>query len=182
MTESELIEACRRNDRTAQKLLFEQYAPFMLGLCRRYVGVHEDAEDVMLRGFFKVFDKIDYYKGEGSFEGWIRRIMVNESLMFLRLKQQLRYSEDVQEYHLSDEEPGVVDKLSAEEIIALIDEMPPGYKTVFNLFMIEGYKHREIAEELGISINTSKSQLILAKQRMMKLVQKHLGIEKFEKE
>ncbi len=177
MSEKELIQACKANDRKGQKALYELYAPVMLALCRRYVGVLEDAEDVMVEGFFKVFTKIDSYKGEGSFEGWIKRIMVNESLMFLRKNNPLRFSEEITDRMRGVEFPGIDSRLTAGQIIALLDELPPGYRTVFNLFVIEGYKHREIAEELGISINTSKSQLILARARMAELVQKRLGIQ-----
>ena len=176
MSEKELIQACRANNRKAQKALYDRYAPVMLAICRRYVGVLEDAEDVMVEGFFKVFSKIDSYKGVGSFEGWIKRIMVNESLMFLRKNNPLKFSEELNDRIPGEEIPGIESRMTAEQIIALLDELPPGYRTVFNLFVIEGYKHREIAAELGISINTSKSQLILAKARMAELVQKRLNI------
>lgn len=182
MTENEIIEKCRRNDGVAQKLLYERYAPFMLGLCRRYIKKTEDAEDVMIQGFYKVFSKISFFKGDGSFEGWIRRIMINESLMYLRQNQHFQHMEEITPLNTEPEEPDIVDDISAEEIISLIHELPPGYRTVFNLYVIEGYKHREIAEELGISINTSKSQLILAKQRMVELVQSKLGIKAFIKD
>ncbi len=177
MSDEELIQACKANDRKGQKAVYERYAPVMLALCRRYVGVLEDAEDVMVEGFFKVFSKIKSFKGEGSFEGWIKRIMVNEALMFLRKKDPLKFSEEVDDNRRGVEWPEIESRLTAEQIIALLDELPPGYRTVFNLFVIEGYKHREIAEELGVSINTSKSQLILAKARMAELVQERLGIQ-----
>ena len=177
MTEEQIINACKRQDRRAQKLLFERYSPTMLGVCRRYVKRFEDAEDVMLDGFFKVFTKIDMYSGNGSFEGWIRRIMVNESLMHLRKVDHFRFSEEINPNLDVREEPTIVNKLAAEEILQLLDELPPGYRTVFNLYVVEGYKHREIAEELNISINTSKSQLILAKRRMEELLRKRYGIE-----
>lgn len=175
MTEEDLINACKRQDRRAQKLLYEQFSPLMLGVCRRYVKDPMEAEDVMVEGFFKVLTKIDTYSGDGSFEGWIRRIMVNESLMHLRKNNHFQYAEEISPNLSYQEEPTVLDKLAASEILSLLDELPPGYRTVFNLYVVEGYKHREIAEELNISINTSKSQLILAKQRMEELVKKRLG-------
>lgn len=147
----------------------------MLGVCRRYVKVSEDAEDVMVAAFYKVLSKIDHFKGNGSFEGWIRRIMINESLMHLRKNQPFKYTEEINPNLDSVEEPTIVEELSVRAILELLDELPPGYRTVFNLYVVEGYKHREIAEELGISINTSKSQLILAKNRMAELVKKRLG-------
>jgi RNA polymerase sigma-70 factor (ECF subfamily) len=176
MTEKDLIAACTRRDRKAQKLLYERYAPTMLGVCRRYVKDPMEAEDVLVEGFFKVLTKIDLYSGEGSFEGWIRRIMINEALMHLRKNNPFQYAEEINPNLDYQEDPTIVDELAAEEILALLDEMPPGYRTVFNLFVVEGYKHREIADELGISINTSKSQLILAKQRMEELLRKRLGV------
>ncbi len=176
MTEKDLIAACARRDRKAQKLLYERYAPTMLGVCRRYVKDPMEAEDVLVEGFFKVLTKIEMYSGDGSFEGWIRRIMINEALMHLRKNNPFHYTEEINPNLDYQEEPTIVEELSAQEILALLDEMPPGYRTVFNLFVVEGYKHREIADELGISINTSKSQLILAKQRMEELVRKRLGV------
>ena len=149
----------------------------MLGVCRRYVKRFEDAEDVMLDGFYKVFSKIDMYSGNGSFEGWVRRIMVNESLMHLRKVDHFRFSEEINPNLDFKEEPSIVDEIAAAEILELLDELPPGYRTVFNLYVVEGYKHREIAEELGISINTSKSQLILAKRRMQELLHQRYGIK-----
>lgn len=177
MNEKQLIAACRSQERPAQKLLFERFSPTMLGVCRRYVKRLEEAEDVMLNGFFKVFTKIDMYSGEGSFEGWIRRIMVNEALMHLRKVDHFRFAEEINPNLNVSENPTVVDRLAAEEIIGLMDELPPGYRAVFNLYVIEGYKHREIAEELGISINTSKSQLILAKRKMETLLREKLGVK-----
>jgi RNA polymerase sigma factor (sigma-70 family) len=175
VTEKDLIAACKRQDRKAQKLLYDRHAPVMLGVCRRYIHDPNDAEDVMVEGFFKVLTKLDTYSGEGSFEGWVRRIMVNESLMYLRKSNPFKYAEEINPNLDLAESPTVIDQMESEEILGLLDELPPGYRTVFNLFVVEGYKHREIAEELGISINTSKSQLLLAKNRMEELVKKRLG-------
>ncbi|MEK7254766.1 MAG: RNA polymerase sigma factor [Bacteroidota bacterium] len=175
VTENELIAACKRQDRRAQKLLFERFSPLMLGVCRRYLKSEEEAEDVLLEGFYKVFSKLGTFNGDGSFEGWIRRIMINEALMHLRKKQHFRHLEEINPNLDLPEMPTVVEELSAREILSLLDELPPGYRTVFNLYAVEGYKHREIAKELGISINTSKSQLLLAKQRLEKLIEKRFG-------
>lgn len=175
MNEKDLIAACKRQDRRAQKLLYERHAPVMLGVCRRYIHDIAEAEEVMVEGFFKVLTKLDMFNFEGSFEGWIRRIMINECLMHLRKANPFRYAEEINPNIDLGEEPTVVDKMESAEILNLLDELPPGYRTVFNLYVVEGYKHREIADELGISINTSKSQLILAKNRMEELVKKRLG-------
>ena len=174
VTEAELIEACKRQERKAQKLLFERYSPKMFGVCKRYVKRYEDAEDVLIEGLYKVLSKINSYSGNGSFEGWIRRIIVNECLMFLRKKHNFRLTVEISNIEIKTEVT-IVDELAAQDIINLLDKLPTGYRTIFNMYVLEGYKHREIAEELGISINTSKSQLILAKKRMRALV-KERGI------
>lgn len=180
MTEQDLVNACLRNDRKAQRQLYDLYSPVMLALCRRYVGTLEDAEDVMVEGFLKVFNKLDTFSGQGSFEGWIRRIMINECLMFLRRKDPLRFSAEITDRREFVKEPTVVSSLQAEQILQLLDELPAGYRTVFNLYVIEGYKHREIAQLLGISINTSKSQYLLARARLAELLESRLGIRKPE--
>lgn len=142
----------------------------MFGVVRRYISVYEDAEDVLAEAFFKVLSNISHYKGEGSFEGWIRRIVVNESLMFLRKNHVLRHAVELdQQWDLKDEST-IVEELAAREILALLEQLPVGYRTVFNLYVLEGFKHREIADALNISINTSKSQLILAKKRLQELL------------
>ena len=169
MTEQELIDGCKKNDRKAQKALYDRFSPDMLGVCRRYVKVQEDAEDVLCEAFFKVFDKIDQFKQEGSFEGWIRRIVINESLLFLRKWHNFSLTVDIDQVDIS-EPASVPATLEAEEILNILNELPTGYRTVFNLYVLEGLKHKEIAETLGISINTSKSQLILAKKRMQELL------------
>ena len=172
MTEEELIEQCRAKDRRAQKLLFERYSPKMFGVCRRYVKSYDDAEDVMVEGFYKVLSNIDKFKGDGSFEGWIRRIMVNQSLMLLRKNNNFKLTVEISNVTISAA-PVVEHDLAAQDIMGLLNTLPTGYRTVFNLYVIEGYKHREIAEILDISINTSKSQLILAKKRLKELVEKN---------
>ncbi len=169
VTEQELIERCRREDRRAQKLLYDRYTPKMFGVCRRYIKSREDAEDVLVEGFFKVFKNIHQFKGNGSFEGWIRRIMVNESLMYLRKAHNFKLTVEVSNIDIKSKVT-VEDELMAQDILNLLSKLPTGYRTVFNLFVLEGYKHREIAEMLGISINTSKSQLILAKKRLRAMV------------
>lgn len=172
MTEKELIQACRKNDRFAQKELYDRYAPLMFGVLRRYLKTKEDAEDVLLEAFFKVFTNLDRFREEGSFEGWIRRIVINEALMFLRRKHNFNLTVELTDF----DQPvrmNVVDELAAQDILDLMEQLPTGYRTVFNLYVVEGYKHREIAELLGVSINTSKSQLILAKKKMKALIEQN---------
>lgn len=172
MTEEELIKKCRNKERRAQKFLFDRYSPKMFGVCRRYVKNNDDAEDIMVEGFYKVLSNIDKFKGNGSFEGWIRRIMVNQSLMFLRKNNNFKLSVEISNVTISAS-PVVEENLAAQDILNLLNHLPTGYRTIFNMYVIEGYKHREIAEILKISINTSKSQLILAKKRLRELVKRN---------
>ena len=156
--EVQLIKALRQEDARAQRQVYEKYGPRMLGVCFRYLGDEMTAEDVMVEGFLKVFGKIDQFNSEGSFEGWIRRIMVNEALGLLRKRKQM--PEDI----LSDEAANIPDynyadqNIETQELLNLIEQLPVGYRTVFNLYAIEGYAHSEIAELLGITESTSKSR------------------------
>lgn len=170
MTENQIIDLCQRSDRRAQKELFERYSPKMFGVCMRYVKNREDAEDVLIEGMYKVMANIKSFKGNGSFEGWIRRIVVNESLMWLRKRHNFNISIESSNIEIKTTITAQ-DKLQEQDILNLLDKLPIGYRTVFNLYVIEGYKHREIADILGVSINTSKSQLILAKKRLKSMIE-----------
>lgn len=163
-----MIDGCRANDRKVQRAVYEHFSPLMSAVARRYCRRDADADDVLVAAFFRVFDKIDSFSENGSFEGWIRRIVVNEALMLLRKKHALKQPSELTEVDPSSFAipASAADRLAEQDILDLLDTMPTGYRTVFNLYVIEGYKHREIAEQLGISINTSKSQLILAKKRL----------------
>ncbi len=172
MTEEELIKRCRKKDRTAQKLLFDKYSAKMFGVCRRYVKNQEDAEDVLISGLFKVLTKLDMYSHKGSFEGWIRRILVNECLMHLRKSHNFKLTVEVSNIDIKTK-ANVEDDLAAQDILDLLELLPTGYRTVFNMYVLEGYKHKDIAEELGISINTSKSQLLLARRRLQSLIKEN---------
>ena len=160
--EKSLIKKAITNSREAQQQLFEQYSPKMLGVCRQYVKDLHHAEDLLLEGFLKVFTNLHRFKHEGSFEGWIRRIMVNTCISYLRKKNVIDLSDE--EYIFNDAATESLENTSAEDIQKLIDKLPQGYKMVFNLFAIEGYKHSEIGEKLGISESTSKSQLFKARK------------------
>lgn len=178
MNIQQVISQCKKRDRRAQNQLFHHYAPVMKSICLRYMKNEVDAEDALIKGFFKIFDNLKAYTGRGSFEGWMKRIMVNECLMLIRKNHNMKMT-------VSIDEPSVlghiriefVDHLTYEDVLSLLAELPVGYRTIFNMYVIEGYKHREIAEQLGISINTSKSQLILAKKKMQKLLKKKLNIK-----
>ncbi|MFN0214983.1 MAG: RNA polymerase sigma factor [Saprospiraceae bacterium] len=170
MNIDELILRLKEQDRAAQKWLYERYSPLMFSVCRRYLRSREDAEEALGSGFFKVFSQIDSFSGAGSFEGWMRRIMVNECLMTLRKVQLLSFPGDEIEIPDQPDNFNVEADISAREILELLNHLPAGYRTIFNLYVLEGFKHIEIAETLGISINTSKSQLILAKEKLRKLL------------
>ena len=170
MLEKELIRRCKTGDRMAQKELYNRFAPKMLGVCRRYVKDLDAAEDVLVQAMYKVLTKLDKYSGNGSFEGWVRKISVNESLMYLR-KQKMEFIDELP-IHEATDDWDILDKMQADDILGILNQLPDGYRTVFNLFVVEGYKHREIAEKLGVSINTSKSQLILAKKRLKNILEK----------
>ncbi|MFC5410580.1 RNA polymerase sigma factor [Larkinella bovis] len=169
-TETQLIAALQRADSRAQKALFERYSSKMLGICVRYVSNRYEAEEILMDGFMRVFDRINQYKNEGSFEGWIRRIMVNESLMYLRRNKQWR-AEITLDDAPPEADPVYADQdLVADDLLNLLEQLPTGYKTVFNLYAIEGYSHAEIAELMGITESTSKSQLHRARALLQRLL------------
>jgi RNA polymerase sigma factor (sigma-70 family) len=166
-----IINQCKSQDPDAQKVLYDLYKDTLYAVCLRYIKSSHDAEDVFIDAFYKIFTKIDHFKGEGSFEGWMRRIMVNESLMFLRKKTNLHLTVELPDKEIADSQEDE-DDMSFDDIMKVLDELPVGYRTIFNLYVFEDMKHREIAEMLGISINTSKSQLILAKKRLYEILKK----------
>jgi len=172
VTEQEIIQGCRQKNRKAQQALYDKYSPKMFGICKRYVKNYEDAEDVMVDALFKAMTKIDMFGEKGSFEGWIRRIVVNEALMHIRKNHNFKLTVELTNIDIKTEVT-IENELAAQDILHLLTKLPTGYRTVFNLYIVEGFKHREIAEQLGISINTSKSQLILAKKKLQALVKEH---------
>ncbi len=160
--QSKLIKKANEQNREAQQVLFDQFSPKMLGVCRQYVKDIHHAEDLMLQGFLKVFNNLKKFKGDGSFEGWIRRIMVNTCISYLRKKNPIQLTDE--DYVFNDASIDNIENTSVEDIQKLIDELPDGYKLVFNMYAIEGYKHSEIAKKLSISEGTSKSQLFKARK------------------
>jgi RNA polymerase sigma-70 factor (ECF subfamily) len=167
--EKELIELAVENNRHAQHQIYSKFSPKMLSVCRQYIKDIHEAEDIMITAFMKVFTNLKNFKHEGSFEGWIRRIMINECISFIRVQKKVKFLEDVPDnVRESTEEKvnNIESKFSVEDIQFLIDNLPDGYKMVFNLYCIEGYKHQEIAQMLGISEGTSKSQLSHARKML----------------
>ncbi|APQ19246.1 RNA polymerase sigma factor [Maribacter hydrothermalis] len=167
--EKQLIKKATSGNRDAQEGLYKKHAPKMLSVCRQYIKDIHFAEDVMVQGFLKMFNKLDTFKFEGSFEGWLRRIMIRESISYLRKQQFVVYDDEVYEKNQSDEISQSTD-LDTEHIQQLIDALPQGYKMVFVMYTVEGYKHKEIAEMLLITESTSKTQLLKAR----KLLQEQL--------
>jgi RNA polymerase sigma-70 factor (ECF subfamily) len=174
--DEELIHGCLRRDRTAQQLLYDRYSSKMYALCYRYVRDAMDAEDILVTAFTKIFERIDQYKGEGSFEGWIRRVMVNEALTFLRRNRSMYLETEIEEANREPDYQSLADHLEAEDLIKLIQELPTGYRLVFNMYAVDGYSHKEIAGQLGISENTSKSQLSRARTCLQKLLAERMSI------
>ena len=165
---SRLISKSKKGHRKAQHELYELFAPKMLSVCRQYVKKQEVAEEVMLSGFLKMFTHLGSYKNEGSFEGWIRRIMVNESISQLRRDKNLLFQDGTEIENSKEHVAYIETALEVNEIQKLIDALPDGYKTVFVLYAVEGYKHSEIAELLQISESTSKTQLFKARKMLQK--------------
>lgn len=159
MDERTLIRKCLKGDSIAHKTLFDTFAPKMLAVAIRYMKSTEEAEDMLQDGFIKVFDKLKSYNQKGSLEGWIRRIIVNTCLDQLRRNAKFQNNTQVEQVDYKLEKQDFIEEqLMADDLLQLINSMPDGYRTIFNLFALEGYSHKEIAETLGISENTSKSQ------------------------
>lgn len=171
--EQSLVQACKKQDRKGQHATFNRYSGKMMAVCRRYLGNSPDAEDALMEGFMKVFSKVGTFNEAGSFEGWIRRIVVNECLMKIR-KQGEMFTKNIDEAWDVGQPADVLMQLRTVEIENLISELPPGYRTIFNLYAIEGYSHDEIANMLNISAGTSKSQLSRARmliQQKIKIIE-----------
>ena len=174
ITDSDLIEGCINGNRQMQYQMYERFAPKMYGVCLRYAGNAAEAEDILQEGFIKVFNKIGSFRSEGSFEGWVRRIFVNTAIEHFRKKTYQQPITDYEENTIEGKYENVLDSMAEKDIIALVQKLSPGYRTVFNMYVIEGYTHKQIAEILGISEGTSKSQLSRAKLILQDMVQKFI--------
>ena len=172
MEERQLIEGCIRGEPRARKMMYELHAPSMMSVCRRYVCSRETAQDLLHEGFIKLFTKMHTYTGKGSFNGWMRRIFVTTSLEYLRHNQFLTYDMEVEKMVEQDVEQDIAcfEHLSADDLLYCVALLPDKYRTVFNMHAIERYTHAEIAQELGISESTSRSQLARARQILQKMV------------
>lgn len=168
--ETQLIRALRGADPKAQRVLYEKFSGKLMSVCLRYVGDRMTAEDILVQGFMKIFDSVSRFREEGSFEGWMRRIMVNEALAYLRQQRRILDNVGIEEATAIPDYGYADQNLEASEIMEMIGRLPFGYRTVFNLYAIEGFTHQEIAEMLGITESTSKSQLHRARAHLQKMV------------
>lgn len=172
MDEKQLIKACINNDSKAQRLLYEKYDALFFAVCKRYFTDIQQAEDALVKGFLKIFQNLKSYSFEGSFEGWMRRIMINECLMELRKNKIFHLNVDDYSSSISSNQEAS-QQIEEDDVMKLLDYLPDGCRLVFTLYVIEGYKHKEIAENLGITEGTSKSQLNLAKTKLKEMLSKN---------
>lgn len=170
-SESDLVKGCIGGDRRYQEALYNQYSPKMYAVCLRYCNNSNDAQDVLQEGFVKVFRNLERFRGEGSFEGWMRRIFVNTAIEHFRKKITVATIPEAAENTFEDKDWTAFDRLSEKDILAMIRELSPGYRTIFNMYVVEGYSHKEIGEILGISEGTSKSQLARARIILQKAIE-----------
>ncbi len=181
MDEKSLIERLKKRDKKAQKYLFDKYSGLFFAMSIRYADNYDDAKDILQEGFIKIFLNIDKYSGTGSFEGWMKRIIINNAINHYHKEIKHRYHDDISEsFDLHSDEKFYEDKdFTYDELLKIINELPTGYRTIFNLYAIEGYKHKEIAEILNISESTSKSQYHRAK-KILQIKLEEIKIKKNE--
>ncbi|MCH8904575.1 MAG: sigma-70 family RNA polymerase sigma factor [Bacteroidetes bacterium] len=168
--EQSLVEGCRNNDRKSQEALYRRYSKKMFGVCLRYAKDRSTAEDILQEGFIKVFNGLKKFRGDGSLEGWVRRIMVNTAIENYRKTIRLHVVSDFEENGHEEFEETILQKMHVDEILKLVQNLPDGFRTVFSLYVIDGYTHKEVAKQLGISEGTSKSQLARARNVLKKRV------------
>jgi len=177
--EKEIIEGCKKQNRKAQKMLYDRYASKFLGICMRYAKDKHEAEDILQEAFLKIFERIEQYTCSGAFEGWMRRIIVNTAISNYRKNLKHYHHYDIEELKEYEEDINSADlEYTMEEMLRVIQSLSPGYRTIFNLYAIEGYTHKEIAELLGIDVATSKSQY----SRARKVIQYRLSKIRSEKQ
>ena len=171
VNEKQLIADCLKGDRNAQRKLYELYSGKMMGVCLRYCKDKETAKDLLHDGFLKIYTHLDSFEGKGSFEGWMRRIMVNTALENIRRQNDEGYSLDIEEaFTLTNGDYGVLEKMQAEELVKTIQKLPKTYRTTFNLFVVEGYSHKEIAEAMNITESSSRVYLTRARQLLQAML------------
>ena len=182
--DTKIFEGVLKGKRHAQNMLFKKYAPLMLGICMRYAHNKAEAEDMVQEGFIKIFTKAGGYRGDGSFEGWMKRIMINTAITYFKKNQKHRFHTDMDEVDetiaAEDEPEHDMDNvnLPKTQLMNLIQGLPEGYRMVFNLYVFEQYSHQDIADQLGISVNTSKSQLSKARRLLISKITRLTGTKK----
>ena len=171
MTEEQLVKECVSGKHSAQKKFYDLFAKKMMGVCLRYTNNYEEAQDVLQEGFIKIFNKLPLFESKGSLEGWIRRIMVNTALDAYRKAKKHQKNVDVGSVEfMLDSTDFIIESINADDLLEIIRSIPEGYRVVFNLFAIEGYSHKEIADQLGVTESTSKSQYSRAKKMLRKIL------------
>lgn len=171
MTDNQLAAGCKEGNVLIQRQLYDRYHPKMLGVCIRYAQNRQEAQDILQDGFIKVYMNISSYKGTGSLEGWIKKIIINTALEHYRKTKALKQEVELEKAELNTTgKESTIDELKAQDILDFIHQLPTGYRVVFNLFAIEGYSHEEIAKRLNISVNTSYSQYHRARALLQKTI------------
>jgi len=173
LVDEAIIEGCVAGKRSAQNVLYRKYAAVMMAICMRYAQNRDEAEDILQEAFLKIFQNITSYRKEGSFEGWMKRVMINHALNYYRRNRKMPFLEDIStisetEIMEKNDEPAMHAPISADRLTTLIQMLPPGYRMVFNMYVFEEYSHKEISAELNISENTSKTQLLKARRMLQK--------------
>ncbi len=184
MTEgdNELVQLCLKENAPAQKRLYELFASKMNGVCYRYARNGEDARDILQEGFIKVFTRLKSFKGDGPLEAWIRRIMVNTALDFIKARSKNLFDDEEKidvKNHATN--PEVMNKLQSEDLVNCISKLPEGFKAVFNLYAIEGFSHKEVGELLGITESTSRSQYTRARTKLEQIIQQRFKVNEYER-
>jgi len=174
----EIIKGCKKGDPTAQKKLYDSYRSRFMGISLRYTSSRDQAQDVLQESFIKIFTKMSSFDSKGSFEGWMTRIVINTAISMNRKWDYRKTAEDIMEYDSIEETPDVVDHISHKELLEMVSQLPTGYRTVFNLYAIDGFTHPEISKMTGIAEGTSKSQLSRAKAILVAKIQKIKNNEK----
>lgn len=171
ISDADLIKGCIEGDRRMQKQLYDQFSPKMYAVCLRYMGNADDAQDILQEGFIKIFKNLERFRGDGSFEGWVRRIFVNTAIEHIR-KKKLNLSLTEKEDTIEFKSVSAIDNINEKDLLKIVRDLSPGYRSVFNLYVVEGFSHKEIGELLGINEGTSKSQLARARMILQEKIKR----------
>lgn len=176
ISEEEIRLGCAKNDRKYQQMLYNMFSAKMFSVCLRYANEYNAAQDLLQEGFVKVFKNIEKFRGEGSFEGWVRRIFVNTAIEHYRKQVNLYALHDSDVKGFEHYEDNALETLKHQDILKMIQKLSDGYRTVFNLYVVEGFSHKEIGDMMGISEGTSKSQLARARYLLQKMITEHADV------